>query len=323
MEIRARNVNEAYQEGLMRLYATGVRENSRNGEVLVLPNPMLTTYLKPAERVLFDEKRDANPYFHLMEALWMVAGRDDLEWLTRFNPRMTQFSDNGDGLKGAYGFRWQNYFELDQLYWVVSLLKMDPESRRAVIAMWDPNEDLCTSSKDVPCNTHIYFDLRGDRLNMTVCCRSNDAVWGAYGANVVHFSVLQEFMAAWLKKPVGVYRQFSNNFHLYTKTHSHLLPPDQTTDPYIMGKVKPYPTVNGDAMSWRNDLNMFLSDPLGDHVYEDKFFECVAAPMYSSWHDRRNKKNSGMLALQGMELDNDWRLACERWILRREWRDTK
>jgi hypothetical protein len=52
-------------------------------------------------------------------------------------------------------------------------------------------------------------------LDLTVCCRSNDAIWGAHGANAVHFSVLQEYLAARIGVGVGTMYQWSNNYHAY------------------------------------------------------------------------------------------------------------
>ncbi len=69
-------------------------------------------------------------------------------------------------------------------------LKTYPNDRRTVVGMWDPWEDLWEENdgKDYPCNTQIYFWERKGQLNMTVCNRSNDMIWGAYGANAVHMS---------------------------------------------------------------------------------------------------------------------------------------
>src|SRR5690606_34526281 len=149
--------------------------------------------------------RGANPFFHLFESLWMLSGRNDLPWLAQFNKQMATYSDDGGKTQpAAYGFRWREYFGYDQISELVDHLARDPKSRRAVIGMWDPwgihqtaegqyamNGDLLSAqdSKDVPCNTHCYFQLRtteaGTQLDMTVTCRSNDALWGAHGANAV------------------------------------------------------------------------------------------------------------------------------------------
>ena len=56
------------------LRVVGKRKDSRNGPVLEFPEPVLICYNRPVERVLFYPSRDANPFFHLMEGLWMLVG---------------------------------------------------------------------------------------------------------------------------------------------------------------------------------------------------------------------------------------------------------
>jgi thymidylate synthase len=230
--INAETVSQALHDGLHHLRICGQKQPSRVGDVIVSPMPVMTIYKNPLNRVLFSPIRDANPFFHVMESLWMLAGRNDLPWLTQFNKGFASYSDDG-GLTqpGAYGYRWRNYFGYDQLETIITELKNNPTTRRCVLAMWDPGmHDLIepgeeragdlfqalAGSADVPCNTHAYFDMIDGKLNMTVCCRSNDIIWGAYGANAVHFSFLLEYVAAATGLPMGVYRQMSNNFHLYT-----------------------------------------------------------------------------------------------------------
>jgi len=108
----------------------------------VFPEPVTTTYLRPTERVLFHAGRDANPIFHLMEAIWMLAGRNDVAFLEQFNRTIGQYSDNGEVFNAAYGHRWRKHFGHDQLIEVINLLRKDPKSRQAVIQMWDDKDLL-------------------------------------------------------------------------------------------------------------------------------------------------------------------------------------
>jgi hypothetical protein len=330
VEITARNVNDALAGALHYLRAAGVREDSRNGPVLVAPEPVLTVYTHPRERVLFSPLRDANPFFHLMEALWMLVGRNDVEWPAYFASRMTEFSDDGKTFWGAYGYRWRRWFGCDQLELVVQELKKNPESRRAVLAMWDPynHEDACSDlhkviagGKDVPCNTHAYFDARGGKLNMTVLCRSNDLWWGCYGANAVHFSVLQEYLAAWVGVPVGLYRQFSNNWHLYTNVVKEkdlfaLATDAEASDAYIYEDIRPMPLVES-IEAWDQDLKSFMEQPMRDYQYHEEFFNGVAAPMFAAWHLRKTRQGTGLDMAKDIAAP-DWRKACVDWIERRE-----
>jgi thymidylate synthase len=215
--IEANNVTTALKEGLSLLRVAGYIEKSRNGDVTVLPSPMVTTYTNPQARVLLDEKRDANPFLFLFDALWVLGGRQDTAFLTMFAKRFYDFSDDGKRFHGAYGHRLRSYFGMDQLEAIVKMLRESKTSRRAVLQIWDCALDLGTHSKDIPCNDLIFCSINGedDSLDITVCNRSNDAIWGAYGANAVQFSMLQEYIAGRLGVKVGKYRQFSNNFHAY------------------------------------------------------------------------------------------------------------
>lgn len=188
-----RNVNEAFVDLIEETRSRecfGV-ESSRNGEVIrVDDGPVIVTYLRPTQRVLFNERRDCNPFFHLYESLWMLAGKNTVSNLVKYTPRMSTYSDDGVTLHGAYGYRWRNYFGYDQLDLVIEELNTNPDSRRAVVQMWDAN-DLKTArggGLDVPCNTQMVFAIGKEGLNMTVFNRSNDLIWGMLGANVVHFS---------------------------------------------------------------------------------------------------------------------------------------
>ena len=318
------NVNQAFTANIWWMRAAGVEEESRNGPVLVSPGIMVTEFIHPWERVLFNPVRDANPVFHLMEAIWMLAGRNDSEWLEQFNSKYSEYADNGI-VHGAYGYRWRNHFNEDQLPRIVDTLRRDPTSRQAVLQMWDFNHrDLTYSWKDRPCNTHIYFDLRptspngGRILNMTVCCRSNDMLWGAYGANVVHFSILQEVLAAELSVKMGVYRQVSNNFHLYTENEivKTLMasPPYDEFDHYARGLTQSIPFVQKDEKL--KDVLQDCENFCNDVSFSSKFLREVAAPLRDSyllrkaglpWHTR----------IASMP-NCDWKQAFQEWTARRD-----
>ncbi len=290
MHLHTRNVNTAFrtlveafknERGTVNLDAVANvpfrRTPSRNGSVIVIDEPVTITYSHPKERVLFNAARDANPFALLYEALWMLAGRNDVDSLAYYTKQFREYSDDGKTLNGAYGYRWRNYETkgikphwdvyaanpkvrapvrtvhlADQLQLLIAHLKADPNSRRAVLSMWNVEDDLlkiggpckCTGtkkepphfpdcpayglSKDICCNLNVMFSIRNKEyvgpenqsvdvqyLDMTVTNRSNDLVWGMLGANYVTFSILQEYMAAHLGVEVGKYHHITNNLHVY------------------------------------------------------------------------------------------------------------
>lgn len=316
--IKVRNVQEALAEGFWQMRLYNDRQQSRNGEVLVYPGPVMTEYDLPMERVLFEPRRDANPVFHLMESIWMLAGRQDVQWLLPFNSQFGKYAEDDGLVWGAYGHRWRSHFGIDQIKGVIKELTEHPESRRAVMAMWSPEWDLNQSKRDLPCNTHIYFDMIGGRLNMTVCCRSNDMLWGAYGANAVHMSMLQELIAHALFCEMGVYRQFSNNFHLYTDNQmaQEMLaspPAYEWPDPYD-SKVCWVPLVSSDE-TWLDlvaDCELMV---MGYRAFRTAFFQTVALPLYDLYLER---KSGAAITVPDDLKQTDWGLAFHEWVERRK-----
>lgn len=314
------NVNEALPEGLKLLSMHGIVRESRVGDVITMPRPVVTNYLQPKRRVLFNRARDPNPYFHFLEALWMLGGRNDVEWITRILSNFGQFSDDGVTFHGAYGYRWRKHFVMDQILMAASMLKENKAERRAVVAMWDADHDLGAQVKDVPCNTHIYFRIspKSGALDMTVCCRSNDIVWGAYGSNVVHMSMLQELVAAIIGVEVGVYSQVSNDYHAYLKVLEEKPNMDVVSGsitPY--DQVDPYPMINVDPKIWLQDLDLFLENP-ESFGYRDQFFRRVAIPILRSHEAYRKRKDPDRFN-KALEIINqcaaaDWRIACIEWL---------
>lgn len=326
--IYARNVNDALPLGMQLLQDQGVKRDSRNGGVVLSPMPVTTMYAEPQERVIFDEKRDANPYFHLLEAMWMLAGRNDVAFPAHYAKQLMMYSDDGTSLNGAYGHRWRVHFEFDQLLWAIDRIRQNKDDRRVVIQMWDANQDIewaINGGKDVPCNTQLYVwvDVR-DRLCITVCNRSNDIIWGAYGANAVHFSVLQEFIAQACGLEVGPYWQISNNYHAYVDLFDKLKSiPDEFDvfqhDPYEMGQVKAMRLVTGkdNYGVFLSELQMLLSEGpmLGLRV---PFLKKIVSPMMQSHAAYKEKDwEAAHEALKAMPAENDWRRACEEWLERR------
>lgn len=336
--ISGENVNTVFNSFLdmakrHKAYNTVWRTVSPRGmETIELNAPVSTVYREPLKRVLFDPERDANPFFHLMESLWILGGRKDVAFLAEFNKQMKQFSDDGETLRGAYGNRLIPHgrgASDDQIDQVCKLLLEDPDSRRGVLSMWNPELDQVTmDTKDLPCNVAAFLKIRDRHLQMTVCCRSNDALLGCYGANVVHFSILQEYLAARIGVWVGAYTQISDSLHIYTASpvwarlkNRDYFPEDRYGSSDRWGDViEPYPLVK-DPEHFDDDLQTFFEhDPEWAPVHEahftEPFFTKVVIPMLRVWYTR--KAGMGYYNLVQFIHATDWRLACLEWCERRD-----
>jgi len=301
---------------LSSLFLAGLPRDSRNGPVLKFPQPVLLTYEHPCERVMFHPLRNANPFFHFFESLWMLAGREDVAYLAQFVKSIKNYSDDSTTFYGAYGRRWVDAFWKNQLNLIVAGLKANPDCRRQVLQMWSAALDLGTLSKDLPCNTHAYFAINEGRLDMTVCNRSNDLVWGALGANCVHFSFLLEYLAVRIGVPVGAYYQFTNNLHGYLNTAQPLkeLTNDQGGEcPYSAGQVRPRLLQQDELAGFEEDIKR-LDTPL---TWTSPFMRTVAYPMIRAWENyKAYGPEAGFEAAAGIAAE-DWSRACVEWLQRR------
>jgi len=324
--IEGRNVNTIWPQALRMIKDEGVPRTSRNGAVREINGPVTTVYERPQERVLFDDLRDANPFFHLFESLWILAGRDDVAFPAQFCERLKDYSDDGVTFHGAYGYRMRKT-DGDQFVKAVALLRAEPDSRRAVIQIWDAVHDLGHDGKDVPCNTQLFLKLRDGALQMTVSNRSNDIVWGLYGANVVQWSMVQEYLAAQLGVAVGTLTTVSDSFHIYESNPVWQAIAKRKSfptlaDPYVSRHVCPYPLVDVPG-KFDAELHRFLNDPLDElgEMFPDRsgmrnsFFWDVAQPLYQAWQAHKKSKSGARYAAKCCATD--WRHAALGWLARR------
>lgn len=342
--IYAHDLADAHEQGLDLLTRMGREQPSRDGDVLTMSEPVTTIYNEPTQRVLFSAVRDANPFFHLFESMWMLAGWRDGRWLDRYVRNFSaRFAEDDGDIWGAYGHRWRQHFDVgggsdiagsdgkDQIQAAVSLLRENHNSRQVVISMWDPTMDLGTVARDRPCNTHIYLRIRKpiissdiEILDMTVLCRSNDAIMGAYGANAVHMSVLQEYLAAMIGVRVGRYWQVSNDFHAYKRDlvrYQNMIWHDPTMDerPYDSGLVHPSPLFSGSLETLDSELAQWMKNPSAgiDNNQNPQLFDGLLIPMSRAHDAYKNKDLDGVARHLGGIEHTDWQRAAHQWIARR------
>ena len=304
----ATNVNDLYED-MLYLLRVAPMETTRGGMVRTIQRPVIATVDKPMERVLFNPERMANPYFHIMEAVWMLGGYNEAHWLEQFNSNIMEYAEPDGRINGAYGHRWRNHWHYDQIAGIIKMLERDPDTRQAVMVMYDPQVDPEPHWKDRPCNTHIYFRRVECRLDMTVCNRSNDVVWGMCGANIVHMTILHELVASALAMPIGRYHVMTNNLHIYQRHWEYMKSP-KSYDHYGEG-VKPTPllTPKEDYYELLNECEQFVKNN-GNYPCHNTWLRHTVTPMFEHYQER-------LMGNYTSDLDNieatDWRKACVLW----------
>ena len=183
----------------------------------------------PRARLLNIKARKADYGFAVGEFFWYWTGRNDLESLSYYNKRASNFSDDGKTVNSAYGYRIglgsdnNTTWDMHQWEFCKQTLLQDNDSRRALLIINLPKDNATAAtqgSKDVPCTLSLQFFIRNNRLILHTHMRSNDIVWGLT-YDLFSFTLLQEAMCLELNASglpgleLGEYIHTAGSLHLY------------------------------------------------------------------------------------------------------------
>jgi len=244
-------------------YCGTVRGIRQNGEIVFSRGmetreirPVIFIFNDPRERFLTCPGRNIHPFFQVLESIWILGGRGDVKWISKYLKNMEKYSDGKEEFHAPYGvrmrrvgvgrsFQYNNRGFRDQFEHCYRYLKKDPDTRHAVMTFWDPVLDFHEiKTIDRPCNVAFHFLVRDGKLDLTIFNRSNDVHFGLFNANVVQFSVMLESMAMLLGFPVGRQIHMINSLHYYTDnllTHEVLSKNRGESDFNVYKHVKPHP----------------------------------------------------------------------------------
>ncbi|GIH69141.1 thymidylate synthase [Sphaerimonospora thailandensis] len=172
------------------------------------------TLTDPRHRIPYLVARRPNIVFNYAEALWYLAGRDDLDMIAYYAPRLRALSADGQHLTGtAYGPRLFTPPGASQWDHVVDLLRRDAGSKRAAMVIMRPTELADPGNPDVACTLALQFLLRDGALHTVAFMRGNDA-WIGLACDVFSFTVIAEYTAQHLGVPLGTYTHLVSSMHL-------------------------------------------------------------------------------------------------------------
>jgi thymidylate synthase len=257
------------------------------GAHLCLSNPRRRLVHVPGLRVL-------NPAFAVAEAVWILSG-SDADWILQYNQALQRFTDDGT-LQGAYGPRLRAWAgDVDQLDRVRTLLTRDPQSRQAVVQLFDPSRDWA-GHRDVPCTLGYRFFVRDGALVMYTTMRSQD-LWLGFPYDVFAATLIQELLAAWLGVGLGAYHHHVDSLHLYREHHAAAgAMPDGGP---------PSPEMSAVGVGWE-DLDPLLAGVLAGELPEgtgpgwDTFAAVLAS--YRAWRFRDRQEARALAAGAGAVL---------------------
>jgi thymidylate synthase len=206
--IVAKNFNEVYRQLITEVDENYEYEVKPRGMSIKEKIGLQFRITNPKDCYCSIPSRKLNHPFSVIEKFEYLYGKHD-------PTRLIAYNKNFESFKGEYGYFDGNYAQRFN-YWlehVYGLLKKDPDSRQAVVSIYDPTARH--QSKDIPCTLTLQFFIRDGKLILMVNMRSNDLLWGTpYDVN--GFAFLQEVMASWLGIEIGEYIHTNGSTHIYT-----------------------------------------------------------------------------------------------------------
>lgn len=158
--------------------------------------------------------RGTVPGIASVEALQLLAGVSVPALVVEVGPQFANYAEDNGMFHGAYGLRTTGQYEQ-----IVDRLKADPDTRQAVVTIWNPELDLQSSKRDYPCTILHQFRIRDNKLNMSVYMRSND-VWLGAAYDWFQFTRVQIAMASVLGIEPGGYAHHVGSLHIYEQHYA-------------------------------------------------------------------------------------------------------
>lgn len=156
----------------------------------------------------------------LGELCWYLSGSEMVEPVSYYITKYPKYAESDGIVHGAYGPRLFDFDGVDQVQTVISILKVKPDSRQAVIQIFD-HQDLAVPYKHVPCTCLLQFFVRSGRLDAITYMRSND-IYKGLPHDIFAFTMVQEIIARSLGVELGTYTHMIGSLHLYETDETHM-----------------------------------------------------------------------------------------------------
>jgi thymidylate synthase len=148
-----------------------------------------------------------------VEACQLLSGTSFPKLVIDIGPQFANYTEDDGMFHGSYGTRTKGQYDV-----MVDRLKKDPDTRQAVVTIWNPERDMLEKKRDYPCTILHQFRIRRNRLNMSVYMRSND-VWLGAAYDFFQFTRVQIAIASILGIEPGSYSHHVGSLHIYEENY--------------------------------------------------------------------------------------------------------
>ena len=214
--------------------------------------------------------RGTVPGIGAVEACQLIAGASTPKLVIAIGPQFANFTEDNGLFHGAYGIRTQSQYAP-----IVERLKADPDTRQAVVTIWNPELDLLSNKRDYPCTILHQFRIRNNKLNMSVYMRSND-VWLGAAYDFFQFTRVQLAIASILGIEPGTYHHHVGSLHIYEQHYDSAENLKHTYEPY-----EKIPAMVGN--SW-GEVSDFAMDALTAAIHHEEQMLLYGLHPFEQWY---------------------------------------
>lgn len=189
------------------------------------------------------------------ELLWFIKGDTNIKYLNENKVKIWDdwANENGD-LGPVYGAQWRNWNNegIDQLLNVIEQIKQNPDSRRHIVAAWNPSvlpDTSDTFANNVangkaalpPCHAWFQFNVADGKLSCQLYQRSADIFLGV-PFNIASYALLTLMMAQVCNLQPGDFVHTFGDAHIYNN-HLDQVNLQLSRSPFPLPQMKMNPEI--------------------------------------------------------------------------------
>ncbi len=205
----------------------GVKKTDRTGTgTISVFGPQMRFDLQEGFPLLTTKKLHLKSIIY--ELLWFLNGDTNIKYLQEHGVRIWNewANENGD-LGPVYGAQWRNWNGdgIDQISMVIEQIKNNPDSRRIIVAAWNPSvmpqsgksfaENVAMGNAALPpCHAWFQFYVANGKLSLQMYQRSADIFLGV-PFNIASYALLLMMVAQVTGLQPGEFVHTFGDAHIY------------------------------------------------------------------------------------------------------------
>ncbi|RLD80216.1 MAG: thymidylate synthase [Bacteroidetes bacterium] len=216
-----------YLDLLDHVMAHGVEKSDRTGTgTMSVFGYQMRFDLQEGFPVMTTKKLHLRSIIH--ELLWFLNGDTNIKYLNNNKVNIwNEWADENGDLGPVYGAQWRNWNGdgIDQIAEVIELIKNNPDSRRMIVAAWNPSvlprpgmsfsENVASGKAALPpCHAFFQFYVADGKLSCQMYQRSCDIFLGV-PFNIASYALLTMMMAQATGLQAGEFIHTLGDAHIY------------------------------------------------------------------------------------------------------------